>query len=163
MILGRTARAPIPAMLRAAESRVGPALRHGNDYSASLGISAVPVLQHRPRAPRNVMQVAVGGTGAHLGRLHQPAARGDAAQRRETWALHARLAAALLERGFYQGVGPARPPAAHAALPHQLRLLPRGVRRRRPPPGRPRRPVRAGHLETADVADQPATARALAR
>ncbi|PKZ37724.1 aldolase [Kocuria rhizophila] len=164
MILGPDGTCPIPAMLRAAESRVS-ALHYGTyDYSASLGISGQFQSLEHPAADhaKNVMQVAVGGTGVHLsdGSTNRLPV-GDAAQRRETWALHARLVRRSLERGFYQGWD------LHA---HQLptRFLANYAFYRGAFDDAARRLVAyAGRsvpgIETADVADEPATARALAR
>ncbi|WP_186317203.1 DUF6986 family protein [Kocuria marina] len=164
MILGPDGTYPIPAMLRAAEGRVS-ALHYGTyDYSASLGISGQFQSLEHPAADhaKNVMQVAVAGTGVRL--LDGSTNRlpvGDAAQRRETWALHASLVRRSLERGFYQGWD------LHA---HQLptRFLTNYAFYRGAFDDAARRLVAyAGRsvpgIETADVADEPATARALAR
>lgn len=164
MILGPDGTCPIPAMLRAAEGRVS-ALHYGTyDYSASLGISGQFQSLEHPAADhaKNVMQVAVAGTGVRLsdGSTNRLPV-GGAAQRRETWALHARLVRRSLERGFYQGWD------LHA---HQLptRFLTNYAFYRGAFDDAARRLVAyAGRsvpgIETADVADEPATARALAR
>lgn len=164
MILGPDGTCPIPAMLRAAEGRVS-ALHYGTyDYSASLGISGQFQSLEHPAADhaKNVMQVAVAGTGVRLsdGSTNRLPV-GDAAQRHETWALHASLVRRSLERGFYQGWD------LHA---HQLptRFLTNYAFYRGAFDDAARRLVAyAGRsvpgIETADVADEPATARALAR
>ena len=164
MILGLDGTCPIPAMLRAAEGRVS-ALHYGTyDYSASLGISGqFQSLEHPAADPaKAVMQAAVAGTGVHLsdGSTNRLPV-GDPAQRRETWALHARLVRRSLERGIYQGWD------LHA---HQLptRFVTNYAFYRGAFDDAARRLVAyAGRsvpgIETADVADEPATARALAR
>ncbi|RLZ02378.1 aldolase, partial [Kocuria tytonicola] len=164
MILGLDGTCPIPAMLRAAEGRVS-ALHYGTyDYSASLGISGQFQSLEHPAADhaKNVMQVAVAGTGVRLsdGSTNRLPV-GDPVQRRETWALHARLVRRSLERGIYQGWD------LHA---HQLptRYLTNYAFYRGAFDDAARRLVAyAGRsvpgIETADVADEPATARALAR
>lgn len=164
MILGLDGTCPIPAMLRAAEGRVS-ALHYGTyDYSASLGISGQFQSLEHPAADhaKSVMQVAVAGTGVNLsdGSTNRLPV-GDPAQRRETWALHSRLVRRSLERGFYQGWD------LHA---HQLptRFLTNYAFYRGAFDDAARRLVAyAGRsvpgIEAADVADEPATARALAR
>lgn len=163
MILGLDGTCPIPAMLRAAEGRVS-SLHYGTyDYSASLGISGEFQSLEHPAADhaKNVMQVAVAGTGVHLsdGSTNQLPV-GDADQRSRTWALHARLVRRSLRRGIYQGWD------LHA---HQLatRYLATYDFYRRAFPDAARRLVAySGRsvpgIEAADVADEPATARALA-
>lgn len=164
MILGLDGTCLIPAMLRAAEGRA-TSLHYGTyDYSASLGISAQFQSMEHPAADfaKNVMQVAVAGTGVHLsdGSTNQLPV-GDAEQRRDSWALHARLVRRSLERGYYQGWDlhahqlPTRFLTNYAfyrdgfdAAAHRLEVY-----SRRSVPG----------IEAADVADEPATARALAR
>ena len=164
MILGLDGTCPIPAMLRAAEGRVS-SLHYGTyDYSASLGISGQFQSMEHPAADhaKNVMQVAVAGTGVHLsdGSTNKLPV-GDAAQRRETWALHSRLVRRSLERGFYQGWD------LHA---HQLPtryLTNYAFYRDAFDDAAARLVAYAGRsvpgIEAADVADEPATARALAR
>ncbi len=164
MILGPDGTCPIPAMLCTAEGRVS-ALHYGTyDYSASLGISGQFQSLEHPAADhaKNVIQVAVAGTGVRLsdGSTNRLPV-GDPAQRRETWALHSRLVRRSLERGFYQGWD------LHA---HQLptRFLTNYAFYRDAFDDAARRLVAyAGRsvpgIETADVADEPATARALAR
>ncbi len=164
MVLGIDGTCPIPAMLRTAGGRV-TALHYGTyDYSASLGVAAEfqslehPVADHA----KQVMQVAVAGTGVRLsdGSTNRLPV-GDPAQRREAWALHARLVRRSLERALYQGWDlhahqlPTRFLANYAfyrrsfgAAAHRLQAY-----RNRSVPG----------IEAADVADEPATARALAR
>lgn len=164
MILGLDGTCPIPAMLRAAEGRV-TSLHYGTyDYSASLGISGEFQSLEHPAADhaKEVMQVAVAGTGVHLsdGSTNQLPV-GDSAQRRETWALHARLVRRSLERGYYQGWD------LHAHhLPTRF-LTNYGFYRGGLADAARRLVAYAGRsvpgIEAADVADEPATARALAR
>lgn len=164
MILGPDGTCPIPAMLRAAEGRVSARHYGTYDYSASLGISGQFQSLEHPAADhaKNVIQVAEAGTGVRLsdGSTNRLPV-GDAAQRGETWALHASLVRRSLERGFYQGWD------LHA---HQLptRFLTNYAFYRGAFDDAARRLVAyAGRsvpgIETADVADEPATARALAR
>ena len=164
MILGLDGTCPIPEMLRAAEGRVS-SLHYGTyDYSASLGISGQFQSMEHPAADhaKNIMPVAVAGTGVHLsdGSTNKLPV-GDPAQRRETWALHSRLVRRSLERGFYQGWD------LHA---HQLptRYLTNYAFYRDAFDDAARRLVAyAGRsvpgIEASAVADEPATARALAR
>ncbi len=164
MILGLDGTCPIPGMLRVAEGRV-TALHYGTyDYSASLGVAAEFQSMEHPVADhaKQVMQVAVAGTGVRLsdGSTNRLPV-GDPAQRREAWALHARLVRRSLERALYQGWDlhahqlPTRFLANYAfyrrsfdTSAHRLQVY-----RNRSVPG----------IEAADVADEPATARALAR
>lgn len=164
MIVGPDGTCPIPAMLRAGGGRV-TALHYGTyDYSASLGVAAEFQSMEHPVADhaKQVMQVAVAGTGVRLsdGSTNRLPV-GDPAQRREAWALHARLVRRSLERGLYQGWDlhahqlPTRYLSTYAfyrrsfdAAAHRLKVY-----RSRSVPG----------IEAADVADEPATARALAR
>lgn len=164
MILGLDGTCPIPAMLRAAEGRV-TALHYGTyDYSASLGVVAEFQSMEHPVADhaKQVMQVAVAGTGVRLsdGSTNRLPV-GDPQQRREAWALHARLVRRSLERALYQGwdlhahqlptrflTNYAFYRRSFAPAAHRLRIY-----RSRSVPG----------IEAADVADEPATAGALAR
>ena len=164
MILGPDGTCPIPAMLRAGEGRV-TALHYGTyDYSASLGVAAEFQSMEHPVADhaKQVMQVAVAGTGVRLSDGSTNVLPvGEERQRRAAWALHARLVRRSLERGFYQGWDlhahqlPTRYLANYAfyrrsldSAAHRLKAY-----RDRSVPG----------IEAADVADEPATARALAR
>ncbi|WP_129658869.1 DUF6986 family protein [Rothia uropygialis] len=163
MILGLDGRCPIPDMLRTAEGRV-TSLHYGTyDYSASLGISGEFQSLEHPAADyaKAVMQVAVAGTGVHLsdGSTNQLPV-GEADQRRQAWTLHARLIRRSLERGYYQGWD------LHA---HQLptRFLTNyGFYRDAFADALRRLVAYAGRsvpgIQAADVADEPATARALA-
>ncbi|WP_269928821.1 DUF6986 family protein [Kocuria massiliensis] len=163
MILGSEGTSPIPAMLRAGEGRV-TSLHYGTyDYSASLGIAGKFQSLEHPAADhaKSIMQVAVAGTGVHLsdGSTNQLPV-GDAEQRRESWALHSRLVRRSLERGFYQGWD------LHA---HQLPtrfITTYGFYRDAFADAARRLVTYAGRsvpgIEAADVADEPATARALA-
>lgn len=163
MIMGLDGTCPIPAMLRAGEGRV-TSLHYGTyDYSASLGISGEFQSLEHPAADhaKAIMQVAVAGTGVHLSdgsTNHLPV--GDAAQRREAWALHSRLVRRSLERGIYQGWD------LHSHhLPTRFLTNYAFYRESFADAGR-RLVAYAGRsvpgIEAADVADEPATARALA-
>lgn len=163
MILGPEGTCLIPAMLRAGEGRV-TSLHYGTyDYSASLGIAGEFQSLEHPAADhaKSIMQVAVAGTGVRLsdGSTNRLPV-GDANQRRESWTLHSRLVRRCLERGFYQGWD------LHA---HQLPtrfIATYGFYRRSFSDAARRLVTYAGRsvpgIEAADVADEPATARALA-
>lgn len=163
MILGLDGRCPIPAMLRAAEGRV-TALHYGTyDYSASLGVAAQFQSMEHPGADhaKSVMQVAAAGSGVRLSDGSTNVLPvGDPAQRHDAWQLHARLVRRSLERAYYQGWDlhahqlPTRYLANyayyrdsfHSAADRLKVYLNRSV------PG----------IEASAVADEPATARALA-
>ncbi|MGC5643707.1 UNVERIFIED_CONTAM: aldolase [Kocuria sp. CPCC 205300] len=164
MILGPDGTCLIPSMLHRTSGRV-EALHYGTyDYSDSLQIAAAYQSMEHPAADhaKAVMQVAVAGTGVRLsdGSTNILPA-GDEQQKLGAWRLHARLVRRSLERGYYQGwdLHPAQLPTrffatyffyreGFAAAAHRLRVY-----RSRSVPG----------IEAADVADEPATARALAR
>lgn len=164
MILGPEGICPIPSMLHRTGGRV-EALHYGTyDYSDSLQIAAQHQSMEHPAADhaKAVMQVAVAGTGVRLSDGSTNILPvGDEQQRLAAWRLHARLVRRSLERGFYQGwdLHPAQLPTrflanyffyreSFAPAAHRLRVY-----RSRSVPG----------IEAADVADEPATARALAR
>ncbi|BDH57323.1 aldolase/citrate lyase family protein [Tsukamurella sp. PLM1] len=106
VILGAGGTAPVAALLHAGDRRV-TSLHYGTyDYSASLGIAAQYQSMEHPAADhaKNVMQLAVAGTGVHLSDgstnilpIGEPDHVADA------WRLHARLVRRHLERGIYQG------------------------------------------------------------
>lgn len=164
MILGADGVSPLPGMLHRTGGRV-EALHYGTyDYSDSLQIAAAYQSMEHPAADyaKAVMQVAVAGTGVRLsdGSTNILPA-GDEEQKLVAWRLHTRLVRRSLERGYYQGwdLHPAQLPTrflamyffyregfASAALRLRLYLNRSG-------PG----------IEASTVADEPATARALAR
>ena len=93
-------------MIHAGKGRVS-SLHYGTyDYSASLGIAAAYQSMEHPAADyaKNVMQVAVAGTGVHLSDgSTNILPLGDPEAMERAWALHARLVRRHLERGIYQG------------------------------------------------------------
>ncbi|CAM3688847.1 DUF6986 domain-containing protein [Tsukamurella strandjordii] len=105
-ILGTDGTAPVARFIHAGDGRVS-SLHYGTyDYSASLGIAAAYQAMDHPAADhaKNVMQVAVAGTGVHLSdgstNILPVGAPDHVAQ---AWRLHARLVRRHLERGIYQG------------------------------------------------------------
>ena len=155
-VLGPGGAATAAAMVHAAAGRCR-GLHYGTyDYSAALGIAAAHQASDHPAADhaKAVMQVAVAGTGARAvdgsSNLLPVGPARDAA-----WRRHAGLVTRALRRGFYQGwdLHPAQLPTRYlatycffrAAAPAALDRL-------------------TAYLDGAAgaVADEPATARALA-
>ncbi|MDR2279972.1 MAG: aldolase, partial [Gordonia sp. (in: high G+C Gram-positive bacteria)] len=105
-ILGADGSAPVARMIHAGDGRVS-SLHYGTyDYSASLGIAAAYQSMEHPAADhaKNVMQLAVAGTGVHLSDGSTNILPiGDADTVAQAWKLHARLVRRHLERGIYQG------------------------------------------------------------
>ncbi|MET9326682.1 aldolase [Tsukamurella sp. NPDC003166] len=106
VILGADGTAPVARLIHAGEGRVS-SLHYGTyDYSASLGIAAQYQSMEHPAADhaKNVMQLAVAGTGVHLSDGSTNILPiGDPAHVADAWRLHARLVRRHLERGIYQG------------------------------------------------------------
>lgn len=106
LILAADGTVPLAPLLHRADGRV-IGLHYGTyDYSASLGISAGYQSMEHPAADyaKQVMQVAVAGTGVHLsdGSTNViPIGEPDAVL--AAWRLHARLVRRSLENGYYQG------------------------------------------------------------
>lgn len=105
-ILGADGRAPVAQFIHAGQGRVS-SLHYGTyDYSASLGIAAAYQSMEHPAADhaKNVMQLAVAGTGVHMSDGSTNILPvGDADNVAMAWKLHARLVRRHLERGIYQG------------------------------------------------------------
>ncbi|MCF8569416.1 aldolase [Gordonia sp. HY002] len=105
-ILGSDGRAPVAQFVHAGQGRVS-SLHYGTyDYSASLGIAAAYQSMEHPVADhaKNVMQLAVAGTGVHVSDGSTNILPiGDADNVATAWRLHARLVRRHLERGIYQG------------------------------------------------------------
>ena len=155
-VLGPDGTALMAPMLAAADGRCA-GLHYGTyDYSAALGIAPAQQAMDHPAADhaKAAMQVAAAGTGV-------PVCDGSTnvlpvgAQVRAAWKLHARLVRRSLERGFYQGwdLHPAQLPTRFAATFAFFRDgLDAAAARLR------------AYLDRADsgIADEPATARALA-
>ncbi|CRZ14340.1 DUF6986 family protein [Mycolicibacterium neworleansense] len=105
-ILGADGRAPVAQFIHAGQGRVS-SLHYGTyDYSASLGVAAAYQSMEHPAADhaKNVMQLAVAGTGVHLSDGSTNILPvGDPVNVAMAWKLHARLVRRHLERGIYQG------------------------------------------------------------
>ncbi|GAA2119455.1 DUF6986 family protein [Nocardioides bigeumensis] len=160
-ILGPDGTALVARMIGAARGRCA-GLHYGTyDYSAFLGIAAGDQSLEHPAADhaKAVMQAAAAGTGVQLsdGSTNRLPV-GD--RLREGWELHHRLVTRALHRGFYQGwdLHPAQLPTRYAATfrffragaPEAVDRLASWARQARPAEG------------DGAVADEPATARALA-
>jgi citrate lyase beta subunit len=105
-VLGPDGGAELARMVHAAGGRL-TGLHYGTyDYSASLGIAAAHQSSDHPAADhaKQVMQVAVAGTGAHaVDGSTNVLPVGGRVQVHAAWRLHAGLVRRALERGFYQG------------------------------------------------------------
>jgi citrate lyase beta subunit len=157
-ILGADGTALVARMLHAAAGRCA-GLHYGTyDYSAALGVAPDQQSMDHPAADhaKAVMQVAAAGTGVPVSDGSTNVLPvGNTAAVRAAWALHARLVRRSLERGFYQGwdLHPAQLPTRFAATYAFFRDgLPAASARLR------------AYLDrsASGVADEPATARALA-
>lgn len=106
LILAADGTAPVARVLHRAPGRVS-SLHYGTyDYSAALGISAQHQAMDHPAAEhaKQVMQVAVAGTGVHLSDGSTNIVPVGSPQEMESaWRLHARLVGRSLAAGFYQG------------------------------------------------------------
>ncbi len=157
-IIGPDGTAPVARMVHAGGDRL-TGLHFGTyDYSASCGIAAEHQSLEHPAADhaKLVMQAAAAGTGVRLsdGSTNLLPV-GDADDIAAAWANHHRLVRRSLERGFYQGwdLHPAQLPTRYAATYAFYReALPRALSRLAD---------YTGHASSG-IADEPATARALA-
>lgn len=106
LILSHEGTVPSASLIHAGKGRV-TSLHYGTyDYSASLGIAAAYQSMEHPAADyaKNVMQVAIAGTGVHMSDgSTNILPLGDPEAMEAAWALHARLVRRHLERGIYQG------------------------------------------------------------
>jgi hypothetical protein len=159
LILGADGRAPVAAAVHAGDGRVS-SLHYGTyDYSASLQIAAEHQSADHPAADhaKQVMQLAVAGTGVHLadGSTNVlPIGAPD--QVRSAWRLHFDLVRRALQRGFYQGwdLHPGQLPTRYLAnFAFYREGFPRAARRLADYVGG----------TGSGILDEPATARALAR
>jgi citrate lyase beta subunit len=157
-VLGADGTATAARMVHAAGSRL-IGLHYGTyDYSASLGIAAAHQSSDHPAADfaKQVLQVAVAGTGAHaVDGSTNVLPVGDRQHVHAAWRLHAGLVRRALERGFYQGwdLHPAQLVTRYTASYAFFRsALPAATGRL------------AAYLDRSagGVLDEPATARALA-
>jgi citrate lyase beta subunit len=157
-ILGPDGTALVARMVHAAGERL-TGLHYGTyDYSAFCGVAAEQQSLEHPVADhaKLVMQAAAAGTGVRLSdgstNVLPVGSPEDVAA---AWANHHRLVRRSLERGFYQGwdLHPAQLPTRYAATYAFYREgLPRALRRLAD---------YTGHT-MGGIADEPATARALA-
>lgn len=158
LIIAMDGTVPVARLLHAAGGRIS-ALHYGTyDYSASLGIAAEYQSMEHPAADfaKQVMQVAVAGTGVHLSDGSTniiPVGDQDAVV--AAWRLHARLVRRSLESGYYQGWD------LHAAQLASRFIATYAFYREGLPAaaGRLRNYV---HRTASGIMDEPATARALA-
>ena len=159
LIVDAQGRLPVAASIAAGGGRVS-ALHYGTyDYSAALQIAGFRQALDHPAADfaKQVMQVAVAGTGVHLSDGSTNVLPvGDDEQVLAAWRLHAGLVRRALDRGFYQGwdLHPGHLPTRFLATVAFFRqaLEPSAARLR----------AYVAREEGA-VLDEPATARALAR
>ena len=157
-ILGPDGSAMVARMIHASGGRL-TGLHYGTyDYSAFCGIAAEQQSLDHPVADhaKLVMQAAAAGTGVRLsdGSTNVlPVGDGDAV--RAAWANHHRLVQRSLERGYYQGwdLHPAQLPTRYAATYGFFRS---GL------PGALSRLADYAEQRAGGIADEPATARALA-
>jgi len=158
-ILGADGTALVARMVHAGGERL-TGLHYGTyDYSAFCGIAAEQQSLEHPVADhaKLVMQAAAAGTGVRLSDGSTNVLPvGEPEQVHAAWENHHRLVRRSLERGFYQGwdLHPAQLPTRYAATYAFYR---EGLDR-----ALDRLEGYAGHVEGA-IADEPATARALAR
>lgn len=159
LILGPDGRIPLSAALHAGAGRV-TSLHYGTfDYSASLQIAAAYQAADHPAADfaKQVMQVAVAGTGVHLSDGSTNILPiGSSEQVQHAWTIHSGLVRRALERGYYQGwdMHPGHLPSRFAAT---FAFFRQGY------PQAARRLSDYAEKVGGDVMDEPATARALAR
>src|SRR5699024_3535592 len=155
-ILGIDGRSPIGPMIAAGQGRITGMPYGTYDYSASVGIAAAYQSLEHPSADfaKAVMQASAAGTGVRLsdGSTNiMPVGE----SRDEAWQLHGRLVTRSLQRGFYQSwdLHPAQLPSRYAATFAFFRASLENANMRL-----------AAYLGegTAEIMDEPATARALA-
>ncbi len=159
LIIGSDGRLPVAAAIAAGAGRV-TALHYGTyDYSASLGVSAEYQSLAHPAADfaKEVMQVAVAGTGVHLADGSTNVLPvGSPEQVQAAWRLHHDLVRRCLERAYYQGwdMHPGHLPTRFIA---NFAFYREGF-------GRAASRLSAYvHRDATGILDEPATARALAR
>jgi len=161
-ILGPDGTALVAPMITATAGRCA-GLHYGTyDYSASLGIAAAFQSMAHPAADhaKAVLQVAAAETGIAVSDGSTNVLPvGDTAAVRAAWQLHAGLVRRSLERGFYQGwdLHPAQLASRYAAT---FRFFTDGLAEARARLAAYQARLQTG-LET-NIADEPATARALA-
>ncbi len=173
-ILGPDGTALVARMIHAGGGRL-TALHYGTyDYSAFCGIAAEQQSLEHPVADhaKLVMQAAAAGTGVRLSDGSTNVLPvGEAAAVLAAWENHHRLVRRSLDRGYYQGwdLHPAQLPTRYAAtygfyrqgLPRALDRL-QAYRAVRDEMVVPEGSTPTTSSPTAGIADEPATARALA-
>ena len=162
-MLGPDGTALVARMVHAAGGRL-TALHYGTyDYSAFCGIAAEQQSLEHPVADhaKLVMQAAAAGTGVRLSDGSTNVLPvGDADDVHAAWLNHHRLVTRSLEHGFYQGwdLHPGQLPTRYAATYAFFRTgLPRAL-----DPTQATTPRRRPRVMSGGIADEPATARALA-
>ena len=157
-VLGADGAATVAKLITAADGRA-TALHYGTyDYSAAAGVAAAYQSMEHPAADyaKAVMQAAAAQTGVRLSDGSTNILPvGSAAEVRDAWALHHRLVRRSLERGYYQGwdLHPAQLPTRYAATYAFFQ------------DGRDAAVTRLRRYldrQSGGIADEPATARALA-
>jgi citrate lyase beta subunit len=157
-ILAADGTAAVAKLITAADGRA-TALHYGTyDYSAAAGVAAAYQSMEHPAADyaKAVMQAAAAQTGVRLSDGSTNVLPvGTPAEVHEAWALHHRLVRRSLERGFYQGwdLHPAQLPTRYAATYTFFQ------------DGRDAAVTRLRRYldrQSGGIADEPATARALA-
>jgi hypothetical protein len=157
-VVGANGRATVARLITAADGRCA-GLHYGTyDYSAAVGIAAAYQSLDHPAADyaKSVMQAAAAQTGVRLSDGSTNVLPvGDTSAVHSAWELHHRLVRRSLERGFYQGwdMHPGHLPTRYAATygfftdgrDVAIERLHRYLDRR-----------------SGGIADEPATARALA-
>ncbi len=158
-VLGPDGTALVAQIVHTSDGRLS-GLHYGTyDYSAYLGIAAGQQSLEHPAADhaKLVMQAAAAGTGVRLsdGSTNVlPVGDGDTVH--QAWELHLRLVTRALERGYYQGwdLHPGQLPTRYAATYAFFRAgLPRALERLT---------AYGEQRQSGAIADEPATARALA-
>ena len=157
-VLGADGTATVAKLITAAGGRCA-GLHYGTyDYSAAAGVAAAYQAMDHPAADhaKAVMQAAAAQTGVRLSDGSTNVLPvGSAAEMRAAWTLHHRLVRRSLERGFYQGwdLHPGQLPTRYAATYGFFT------------DGRDAAVTRLRHYldrRSGGIADEPATARALA-
>jgi citrate lyase beta subunit len=157
-VLAADGTATVARLITAADGRC-TGLHYGTyDYSAAAGVAAAYQSMEHPAADyaKAVMQAAAAQTGIHLSDGSTNILPvGTRAEVQSAWQLHHRLVRRSLERGFYQGwdLHPAQLPTRYAATYAFFRDG------RDAAVGRLRRYL---ERQQGGIADEPATARALA-
>ncbi|WAL94027.1 DUF6986 family protein [Streptomyces sp. Je 1-369] len=158
-ILATDGTAAVARMIQAAEGRA-TGLHYGTfDYSACLHVSAAYQASDHPAADhaKAVMQVAAAGTGVRVSDGSTNVLPvGPTAKVHDAWRLHYGLTRRALARAYYQGwdMHPGHIPTRYAAV---FAFYREGFEA-----AAARLAAYAGHHEGGDVADEPATAKALA-